>query len=96
MLAAATAAVENPIQIRDLADDELVPDEYAEEMALQFVTAFISFCAANPGAAGASAAAVQLVHAMAIFVTEFEDEGEEDCSDDGYGSGSIDDDDWRP
>ena len=95
MLEAARAAAANPFNpIEEPLD---VDEEETYRLASEFTVGFIHFCRSNPGAAGASAAAVQLIQAVAVVAESLlEDDGESDASysDDGYGS--YDDGDWRP
>ena len=97
MLEAAAAAAASPMEIAEYVG------EYDEEavygMGAAFVEEFIRFCTERPGALGASTAAVQLLHALAITADALMEEGEEEGEeyDDGYGDyAGYDDDDWRP
>ena len=97
MLRAAEACAAAPMHIGE------GPEEFDEDatfyLAQDFTRQFTEFAAAHPGAAGASAAAVQLLHAVAMIadrLMEMEGEEEEDDDDIDGGYGSYDEGDWRP
>lgn len=98
MLQAAAAAAAAPIEFQEPAVE--IDEEAAYLQGEQFGLAFIEYCRQNPGAAGASAAAVYLIQALAIVAAAMEedpDEGEEEEGEEEYDDEiAIDDDNWRP
>ena len=95
MVAAAAQCAANPIEFGDFEGE--YDEERGSQLAATFTRDFIQYCRGNPGASGAAAASVQLVHAMVMMFDEMEGEEEDDESGFGYDDDiGYDDEDWRP